>query len=83
MSPSIRKYDARRISDLGGHAMPRASWGAQGSDLRRFRQLDELACGGVEGLLVPEHPFGARSRLSEVAVYDVNGNRQHGGQELR
>ena len=73
--------EVRRPQDLG----PGRRRDAQGElraergDLRRLRQLDELACGGVERLLVPEHPFGARVRLFEPAAYDVNGDRQHGG----
>ncbi len=54
--------EVRRPQDLGP-GRGRDAQGelrAQGGDLRRLRQLGELARGGVERLLVPEHPFGAR-----------------------
>ena len=73
--------EVRRSQDLRpvGRRDTEGELRAERSDLRRLRQLDELACCAVEGLFVPEHPLGARLRLFEAAAYDVNGNRQHGG----
>ena len=79
MPSSIRKYDARRISDPAATRDTHGQPGTERGDLRWLRQLDELTDGSVERLLVLQQPGGARVRLYEPASQEVDGDGEHGG----